>query len=410
MRYKFLGGATEIGSAGILLETNDSKNLFEYGLTPSAPPNYPIEAPPVDNIFLSHAHLDHSGMTPWLTNKYDISLYATELTLALSQILLRDNIKICELEGYPCMYSKSDIRSMIESSVEIEPGSKHKFRDFDMTFHNAGHIPGSIMFQLEPLGGPNILITCDINTIETRLVHGSHGVNCDILFLEATYAGRDHEIRPKIEFSFQEKIKEIIDQGGKVIIPAFAVGRTQEILLILADLDYEIWLDGLGGDVTKLLLKYPFYIKDDRKLRKIFDKVHRVRTRAHRKKALNGEIILTTSGMLDGGPVLRYIKEFNNNSKNGILLTGYQVEKTNGRMLLESGKLNIYGTMEKIQMKVSHFDFSAHAGHKELVNFARVCDPEHIVLFHGNNRELLREDLENKYTVHLPENGKLYEL
>jgi putative mRNA 3-end processing factor len=410
MKYRFLGGASKIGSSGLLLDINNSSLIIEYGLTPDSPPKYPIQAPPVDYAFLSHAHLDHSGMTPWLTNKYELSLYATDLTLALAQILLRDNIKISEIEGYPSMYSKLDIRRMLDDAIELEDGKKYKFNNFDMMAHDAGHIPGSVMFQLKPIGGSNILVTCDINTIDTRLVQSTRGIECDILFLEATYAGRDHELRTKIEYNFQEKVKEIVERNGQAIIPAFAVGRTQEVLLILADLDYEIWLDGLGGDVTRLFLKYPKYLKDHKKLKKIFERVRRVRTRAHRKAALEGEVIVTTSGMLDGGPALRYIQALNDNSKNGILLTGYQVEGANGRMLLEHGKLRLYDSVQKINMEVEHFDFSAHAGHKDLVNFAKKCNPEHIILYHGEERELLKNDLENLSTVHLPDDGHSYEL
>jgi putative mRNA 3-end processing factor len=410
MKYKFLGGASKIGSAGLLLNIDRTNIVIEYGLTPDSPPKYPIQCPPVDHAFLSHAHLDHSGMTPWLTNKYDLSLYSTDLTLALAQILLRDNIKISDIEGYPSMYSKLDIRKMLDDAIEIDYGKKYRFNDFDMMALDAGHIPGSVMFQLKTIGGPNILVTCDINTIDTRLVQGTRGIDCDILFLEATYAGRDHELRPKIEYKFQEKVKEIVERNGTAIIPAFAVGRTQEVLLILADLDYEIWLDGLGGDVTRLFLKYPKYLKEHKKLKRIFERVRRVRTRAHRKAALDAEVIVTTSGMLDGGPVLRYIQGLNDNSKNGILLTGYQVEGSNGRMLLEHEKLRLYDNVQKINMEVEHFDFSAHAGHKDLVDFAKKCDPEHIILYHGEERELIKNDLENSYTVHLPEDGKSYEL
>lgn len=406
MRLKFLGGANLIGSTGLLLETTNSTNVFDYGITPTDPPQYPLDAPPVDNVFLSHCHLDHSGMIPSLTSKYDLNLFSTSLTYSLSQILLRDNLKICDIEGYPCMYTKSDIREMTNNLIDIKIGEKYYFKDFEMIVYTAGHIPGSTMFQLIFNDGTSVLYTGDINTIDTRLIQGTVGIKCDILILESTYAGRNHVLRQKIEYSFHEKIKEILERGGKTIIPAFAVGRTQELLLILGDLDVEIWLDGMGKDVTRLLLKFPQFIRNEKKLKKIFEKVHRVHSESHRKKAMEGEVILTTSGMLDGGPVLRYIKELNNNPKNGLLLTGYQVEGSNGRQLLDSGIINIHGSNEKINMEVEFFDFSAHAGHNELINFARKCNPEHLILYHGDDREYLKKDLEDSYIIHLPEDGK----
>jgi putative mRNA 3-end processing factor len=410
MKFTFLGGANEIGSTALLLETDKFKCIFEYGLTPKDPPEYPLESPPLDYIFLSHAHLDHSGMIPFLTRQNSVPFFTSQMTLALSQILLRDNVKICEFEGYPILYSKSDIKTMEENLHLVADGSVCGMNNAELTVHSAGHIPGSTMFHLNFDNGPRLLFSGDINTIDTQLVTGTTGKKCDILALESTYADVDHELRQKIEYRFINKIREVVEGGGKVVIPAFAVGRTQEILLILADLDYEIWLDGLGKDVTKLFLKAPGFIRNEKKLRKIYDTVHRVRTKVHRKKALGGDIIVTTSGMLDGGPVLKYIDELNGNTKHAVLLTGYQVEGTNGRRLLNDGIMNIYGEEKKIELDVEYFDFSAHAGHKDLLTFAKKCNPEHIILYHGEHREVLEKELSDKYQVHMPNNGESFEI
>jgi putative mRNA 3-end processing factor len=410
MDFKFLGGANKIGSTGLLIKTNNSSTMFDYGLVPASPPQYPIKAPPVDFLLLGHAHLDHCGMIPWLTSKYDLQFFTTNISLQLAQILLRDNLKISEIEGYPCMYSKADIRQITDNYFDIKYGSKFNLNDFELTVHSAGHIPGSCMFQANYEEGLRILYTGDINTIDTRLVPGTKGIKCDVLILETTYAGRNHELRQKIEYSFLEKIKEIVEGGGKAIIPAFAVGRTQELLLILADLDYEVWLDGLGGEITRLMLKNSEFIQNEKKLRKMLKAVHRVRNEAQRKNALGGEVILTTSGMLDGGPVLRYIKELNGNPKNGLLLTGYQVEGSNGRNVLNERIINLYGSTKRINMDVQFFDFSAHAGHNELVNFIHACSPQHIILYHGDNREAIKNELESQYHIILPEDGETFQV
>jgi putative mRNA 3-end processing factor len=413
MKLTFLGGASEVGSTALLLETKDSKSVFDYGLTPEEPPQYPLAAPPVDNIFLSHAHLDHSGMIPVLTRDNPVPFFTSQMTLLLSQILLRDNIKIAEYEGYPTMYSKGDVQSMDRDLHLVAEDSKVNLKNCDVSVHSAGHIPGALMYELEFNNGRRLLFTGDVNTINTRLVAGTASKKCDILVLESTYSGKDHELRQKIEYTFQDKIREVIDRNGKVIIPAFAVGRTQEVLLVLADLDLEIWLDGLGKEVTKLFLKESGFISNEKKLKSIYEKAHKVRSKSHRKKALGGDVILTTSGMLDGGPVLNYIKELNDNPKNAILLTGYQVEGSNGRLLLDKGQIKIHGISEKVNMEVEHFDFSAHAGHKELMNFAKHCDPEQIVLFHSNRREQLKQDLlemNNDFEIFLPVEGKTIDL
>ena len=410
MKFTFLGGANEIGSTALLLETNEFKCVFEYGLTPTDPPEYPLESPPLDYIFLTHAHLDHSGMIPLLTRQNSVPFFTSQMTLALSQILLRDNVKICEYEGYPILYSKGDIQTMEENLHLVAEGSVCGINSAELKIHSAGHIPGSIMFNLKFDKGPRLLFSGDINTIDTQLVTGTTGKKCDILIMESTYADVDHELRQKIEYRFINKIHEVVERGGKVVIPAFAVARTQEILLLLADLDYEIWLDGLGKDVTRLFLKEPGFIRNAKKLRRVFDNVHRVRTKVHRKKALAGDIIVTTSGMLDGGPVLNYIDELNGDRNHAVLLTGYQVKGSNGRRLLNDGIINIYGEDKKIELDVEYFDFSAHAGHKELINFANKCKPEHIILFHGENRETLENELSDTFQVHLPNNGETFEI
>jgi putative mRNA 3-end processing factor len=412
MNITFLGGSGEIGSTSLLLETEDFKCVFDYGMTPSSPPGFPLEAPALDYIFLSHAHLDHSGMIPALTRKNSVPFFTSQMTFLLSQILLRDNVKISEIEGYTIPYSKVDLHTLGENLYPVANGSQFSLKNAEFYTYSAGHIPGSVMFEVEFKTGQKLLYTGDLNTIDTRLVSGTKGKKCDILALETTYAGTDHELRQKIEYNFLEKAKAVIEGGGKVIIPVFAVGRTQEILLVLEDLvdDYDIWLDGLGKDVTKLFFKEPGFVSNDRKLKKLYMKIHKVRTKVHRKKALSGDIILTTSGMLDGGPVLNYINELKDNPKNAILLTGYQVEGSNGRRLLEKKQLNIYGTVEEIKLDVQQFDFSAHAGHKELVDFTRRCNPEHLILFHGEDREVLAQEFGDDYQVHLPKTGEKLEL
>jgi len=412
MKFTFLGGSGKIGSTALLLETEDFKSIFDYGMTPSTPPTFPLIPPPIDYIFLSHAHLDHCGMIPTLTKSYDIPFFTSQMTYLLAQILLRDNIKISEIEGYTIPYSKVDLQSLDENLYHITDGSVFALNNAELNVHTAGHIPGAVMFGIRFDSGQDLLFTGDINTINTRLVSGTKGRKCDILVMESTYAGRNHKLRQKIEYKFLENVKQVIERGGTAIVPAFAVGRSQEMLLILEELidDYDVWFDGLGKDVTKLFFKEPGFITNEKKLKKLFMKIHKVRTNSHRTKALGGDIILTTSGMLDGGPVLNYINRLKDNPKNAILLTGYQVDDSNGRRLLEKGELNIYGTVEKIKLDVEHYDFSAHAGHKELVEFAHQCDPEHIILFHGENREALAQELADDYEVHLPNNGETLEI
>lgn len=145
-------------------------------------------------------------------------------------------------------------------------------------------------------------------------------------------------------------------------------------------------------------------------LRKAINKINIVRSDQNRKKALEAEVIITSSGMLDGGPVLGYMYKLRNDSKSAVILTGYQVEGTNSRLLFDKGKLDFYGVVEDIDCEVQYYDFSAHAGHSELIDFAKDCKPEKIVLFHSDNRQALLEPLKNIAEVTMPSDGEIVKL
>jgi putative mRNA 3-end processing factor len=400
MRIRFLGGAEEVGRLGMLLYEAKSRFLFDYGLSATDPPSYPKEAPPVDYVFLSHSHLDHSGMIPWICGRYHTRVLSTAMTQRVSEVLFDDNIKIMDYEGYPAMYDKKDIRSTKESFDNFEFGDERKIGPFDVKFHYAGHIPGATMFELN--GNRSTVFTGDINTIDTNLLEGTRPVKCDNLIVEGTYAGRNHPNRPKLEYEFIKKVDEVVSRGGKVIIPAFAIGRTQEVMLILRNSKHQIFVDGMGNKVTNIYLDEQGFIRSHKHLRKIKHRAKSVRSYKSRKNAMHGDVIITTSGMLDGGPVLSYIKEFKDDPKNAILLTGYQVEGTNGRLLMDEKKIGIQGVATDVKCEIDFFDFSAHSGHNELIEFIHGCQPENVILCHSDSREIIASEIENSYNVILP--------
>jgi len=405
----FLGGGSEVGKLGLVLEIDDIRLLLDYGISPTKPPSYPLPAPPVDLTLLTHAHLDHCGMLPYLVKEQDVSIWSTDLTREISNILHIDSLKVAKVEGYAYPYDKIDVRETYHRVIPVKPFEKRSIGDIDLKTYPAGHIPGSLMYKLED-SSTNILFSGDINTRDTRLLLGTKPVKCDILFLEGTYSGRDHPDRDELEKEFIDTIEEVVSRGGIAIVPAFAVSRSQEIAMILSGAGFDVWMDGMGEKIAKILLRYPNYIRSEKKLRKALSEVKLVKTSQNRKKALKGEVILTTSGMLDGGPVLWYLEKLRRDPKSAVLLTGYQVEGTNGRQLLDKGSLDFYGVSQKVECQVYYFDFSAHAGHRELVEFAKGCSPEKIILFHSDNRKPLAEDLKDFAEVITPENGEVFEL
>lgn len=182
--------------------------------------------------------------------------------------------------------------------------------------------------------------------------------------------------------------------------------------MLLADSGHEIWLDGMGIKVARIFQQHGGFLANKEKYQRAFKKARVVRNPFDRRKAVNGDVIITTSGMLDGGPVLYYLNQFLKDDNSALFLTGYQVEDTNGRRLLDTGKILVNGAEMEPKLEKKFFDFSAHAGHKELKEFAKASAPENLVLMHGDNRELLGKELEEEdgFKVHYPMTGEALKL
>ncbi len=410
MELRFLGGASEVGSLGLVVRDQGRTLLFDYGLTPTDPPSYPRPPPTnIDLAFLSHAHLDHSGMTPLLGRLPKARLIATPVTIAVADLLTKDALKVARLEGYLAPYAPSDIHALAARSTAVSDHTTFRHHGLEVELTRAGHIPGAAMLLYR--GEKDVLFTGDLQTIPTHLVNGAKPLECDILVMESTYAGREHPDRKETERKFRDKIAETVERGGKAIVPAFAVGRAQEVLMTLAHSGFEIYLDGMARAVNTIYRSSPEYLADARRFRHALDGIHVVEHSGDRRKALReAEVIVTTGGMLDGGPVLYYVGELYKDAASSILLTGFQVEGSNGRQLLEEGTLTIDGNTIRPACDVAKFDFSAHAGHTDLVRLAKETRAKTIVLMHGDQREALREALEPTAEVLLPANGRPFEL
>jgi putative mRNA 3-end processing factor len=408
LKATFLGGAQEVGRLGLLLEQEDAHLLFDYGLSPDKPvPSYPQEAPPVDLIMLSHAHLDHSGMLPWVASRYETSILATPPSAEVATILHNDSLKIATQEGFPAMYDKGDIKHTQKVFEYVRHAEWREAAGMELHFHSAGHIPGSTMFELR--GDRKILFTGDLYTRNSRLLWGAHPVKCDLLFMESTYAGREHPDRRETEKQFLDAVDDTLKKGGVAVVPSFAVGRSQEMAMVLNQRGYTVWLDGMAKEVIQIFMRYPEYIRNKKELQKAYENLKVVHSQMGRKQALKGDVILTTSGMLDGGPVLHYLETLHKDPRSSILLSGYQVEGSNGRLLMDTGQINLRGQRVKVECRVQKFDFSAHAGHEDLVKFAKGTGAKDIVLFHGDQPDKLRKDLEKFAKVHTPATGEVVE-
>ena len=407
MEFQFLGGATEVGRLGMLLKQGPETLLFDYGMLPRDPPQYPMKAPPVDRVFVTHAHLDHSGMVPWLCGRHDTEVILTPVTAQVADLLQVDSLKVAAAEAYEAPFDESDIDATRRNTRTVDFGDTIDVGSLEVTAHSAGHIPGAAMFEVN--GNQTTLFTGDLHTLTTDLVKGARPVPCDTLMIESTYAGRNHPDRLKTQHQFLEKIRAVNNRGGIALIPAFAVGRTQDMLLTLAAGNFDVWLDGMGKKVNNIYMDNPEFLRSAKKLREAMNRVQVVRSQRGAHQALEADAIVTTSGMLDGGPIIRYLEAVRDDPRSAILLTGYQVEGSNGRRLIDEGVVELDGNDVKVRCEWQKFDFSAHAGHDDLVRFIDGCDPQRVVLMHGDHREALAEVLDGREVV-LPVEGQWYPL
>jgi len=401
MESTILGGGREVGRLGVFNQIDDKKLLIDYGIMPEDPPLYPMESPPVKNAIITHAHLDHSGMAPWLCSRYGTKIFSTDITREIAEILYRDAVKIADARGHVYPYGEHEIEISSSKFRRVEMEEEQKIDGIKIKFHPAGHIPGSVMVEMVE---EKIVYAFDINTVDTNLLKGANPVKCETLFIEGTYAGVEHPPRPELERQFLDEVEDTLNRGGKVVIPAFAVGRTQELAMVLHKGGHEFWLEGMGKKISDIILKYGKYIRSPEKLRKAMNDANLVYSNHGKKLAIKSGIILTTSGMMNGGPVLWYVDKIKDDPKSAVIITGYQVEGTNGRMLLEHGEIDIYGIKTKVNCQVKFYDFSAHAGHSQLVEFINKCSPENVVIVHSENPEMLAEDIDAN--IYMPKNGE----
>ncbi len=408
---RFLGAAEDIGRLGFVLEGEGARFLFDYGMEPDKPPLYPLEAPPIDRVFLTHAHLDHSGMLPWLAARYDASIHCTTPSAEVATLLHRDSLKIARSEGFPEPYGDADIEATKGLYDFMDWTHPRPLGRFTARLHSAGHIPGASQVELKS-DAMTIIFTGDLYTKPQRLVRAAHQPKCDVLFMESTYAGREHPEREDVERDLLDYAEEVKGRGGILLIAAFAVGRAQEIAMVLAGHGYNVWLDGMARAVAKIYTQHPEYLRDQGAYQRALSGVKDIHNHRGRSVALKeADIIISTGGMLDGGPILFYLDAVRNDPKCALAITGYQAQGTNGRRLLEEGLIDFDnrapGTkVHRLNCEVRQFDFSAHAGHKDLVAFAKATGCEEVVLFHGDQREKLVDDISDFAEVKLPLRGE----
>ncbi|MCL7384956.1 MAG: beta-CASP ribonuclease aCPSF1 [Thaumarchaeota archaeon] len=419
-----LGSGRQVGRSAILLQTNESKILLDCGVAVGSTNKldmlprfdaYPSIFDELDAVIATHAHLDHTGAIPYLFKYgYKGPVYCSEPTLPLMTMEQLDFINVAEKEGLFPLYNENDVKTAVQHTITLKYGSVTSITpDVRITMYNAGHILGSSVVHIHIGEGLyNIVYTSDFKFENTRTLDAcAHKfLRAETLMMESTYGATPIPFtREESEALLADYIKQTIEAGGKVLIPVPAVGRAQEIMLVLNDLlnsksipEVPIYLDGLVIEATAIYTAFPEYLSKElqdmmESQGNVFmsDYFTPVKSHSQREEVLNTEgpaIVISTSGMLEGGPVLNYLKEFANDEKNMLIFVSYQVEGTLGRKLLkgirevsfidEKGKAEVLN----VKLRIEKVDgFSGHSSRQQLLNYLKkfTPKPKNVILLHG---------------------------
>jgi KH/beta-lactamase-domain protein len=428
VRVTTLGCCREVGRAAFILSTPETRILVDCGDKPGAPDDVPYLQVPealgagagtLDAVVLTHAHLDHSALIPLLFKYgYDGPIYTTEPTRDLMGLLQLDYLDVAAKDGRAPPYESEMVREAIKHTVTLEYGNVTDIApDIKLTLHNAGHILGSAICHFHVGDGLyNVAFSGDIHYEDTRLFNGA--VNefprVETLVLESTYGGRnDYQTdQEDSERKLRHIIRNTLERDGKVLIPAFAVGRSQEIMLVLEKAMREgeiptvpVHLDGMIWEATAIHSTYPEYLRDDLRDR-IFhedknpflaDQFNHIDAgEDERREVADGDpsIVLSTSGMVEGGPIMSWLEHLGKDSDSTLTFVGYQAQGTLGRAI-QSGREEIpFGNDRTgrsktltLRMDVETVDgFSGHADRQGLENFVRTMNPrpEKVLCVHGD--------------------------
>lgn len=428
IRITYLGAARQVGRSAILLQTPESRVLLDCGIDVSSTDNpYPyLEAPEfrleeLDAVILSHAHVDHSGFIPYLYKMgYRGPVYCTLPTRDISALLQLDTIKIAVGEGKDPIYSADDVKEFVKHTIGLNFEEVTDITpDVRITLYNSGHILGAAMVHIHVGNGlHNILYTADMKFSKTHLLAAAHHQfpRLETLMIEATYGAQDRVLPPQSESdkAVAEMINKTIKRKGKVLIPTLGSGRGQEIIVFIERLMREgkmkevpVYIDGMVWDITAIHTAYPEFLNSTMRQMIFHDdenpflaeNIKRIGSQKERIQIIEeGEpcIIIATSGMLNGGPSVYFLRELGDNPKNTLLFSCYQAEGTMGRRIQQGLKELSYsdkGKFSTVQLKleISKIEVAGHASRAELLNFIKRVSPrpKRIIINHGENSAVL---------------------
>jgi len=431
VRLTTLGACQEVGRSAFLLQTRESSVLLDCGINPGS--SRPFEAFPrfdnpafelesLDAVIISHAHLDHCGLLPFLFKYgYDGPVYCSAPTSSMMTLLQLDYLDVAGKQGVTPHYDQKDVRECVLHTIPLRHGVVTDIApDIRLTLHNAGHILGSSMAHLHIGEGlHNIVYTGDYKYARTMLLEAAttEFPRVETIITECTYGGPDDIMPSRVEAEerLTAIVNETLERKGKVLIPVPAVGRAQEIMLILDGYmrrglmkEAPVFIEGMISEATAIHTAYPEYLGREVRHSILHEEINPfqsdyftvVEHPSVRQEVIDGEpcIIMATSGMLEGGPVIEYFKSLADDEKNTMIFVSYQIEGTMGRrvqkglnevtMMGNDGKLDIV----KVRLRVESIEgFSGHSDRRQLINYLTHLQPkpERVIVCHGERAKCL---------------------
>jgi len=431
VRITTLGGVQEVGRSAFLVQTRESSVLLDCGINPGS--SRPFEAFPrfdnpafeidsLDAVIMSHAHLDHCGLVPFLYKYgYDGPIYCSAPTSNLMTLLQLDYLDVAGKQGITAPYDQKDVRECVLHTIPLRYGVVTDIApDARLTLHNAGHILGSSMVHLHIGEGlHNIVYTGDYKYARTMLLEAAttEFPRVETVITESTYGGPDDVMPSRVEA--EERLTSVIngtlERKGKVLIPVPAVGRAQEIMLVIDGYmrrglmkEAPVFIEGMISEATAIHTAYPEYLGREVRHSILHDGVNPFQSDYFtivehpnvRQDIVDGEpcIIMATSGMLEGGPVIEYFKSLAEDERNTVVFVSYQIEGTLGRrvqkglnevtMVSSEGKLDVV----KVRLHVESIEgFSGHSDRWQIINYVTYLKPkpERVIVCHGEKAKCM---------------------
>jgi len=425
-----LGGFSQVGRSCMLLSTPESKILVDCGINPGA--KHPMDSFPrldflditldeLDAIVIGHAHLDHTGFLPALCKfGYKGPIYCTEPTLPMMNLIQLDAIKVAAAQGRTPIYAERDVKQIMKQAITLPYGTVTDISpDIKLVLANAGHILGSALCHFHIGNGDhNFVYSGDIKFGKSILFEAAswNFPRVETLLIESTYGAKEdiQPTRQEVESAFINAVNNTLADGGKVLIPIPAVGRAQEIMMVIDHymksgemVEAPVFTEGMISEASAIHEAYPEYLARELKQKiletddnpfdsEYFTNIEHADAREEPMRDNSPCIILATSGMLEGGPVLEYFKNIAPDKKNKVLFVSYQVNGTMGRRVLDGSKqVTMLGKEGKVEVvtincSVEKLDgFSGHSDYNQLMSFVQRLRPKlrRVLVNHGERRK-----------------------